>query len=48
MLHDLTRRLIEWGRIHRDIRRLERLDDRMLTDMGVRRRDIAERVRGEH
>lgn len=47
LLHDLGMRLIERLRLHRDIRRLESLDDRLLADAGVRRRDIAAMVRGE-
>ncbi|HHY51120.1 MAG TPA: DUF1127 domain-containing protein [Alphaproteobacteria bacterium] len=47
MLHNLARRIIERMRINRDIARLSRLDDRLLTDIGVARCEIAAAVRGE-
>jgi uncharacterized protein YjiS (DUF1127 family) len=33
-----------WRRCMQDIKHLERLDDRMLADVGVRRQDIERRV----
>ncbi len=42
----LTRRLGLWQRIHRDIRRLETFDDRLLHDMGIPRETIRRRLRG--
>jgi uncharacterized protein YjiS (DUF1127 family) len=47
MLHELTNRILERIRINRDIRRLRALDDRLLADAGVTRRDIVLRVRGQ-
>jgi uncharacterized protein YjiS (DUF1127 family) len=47
MLHDITKRFAERLRINRDIRLLRRLDDYLLADIGIRREDIAVRVRGE-
>jgi len=46
MLHQLGRRLAERLRIRRDIRRLERLDDYLLADIGVERTALAGAVRG--
>jgi len=48
MLHDLGRRVAEWRRIRGDIGRLARLDDRLLADLGVKREEIAARVRGDY
>ncbi len=46
MLHELKNRILERIRINRDIHRLKALDDRLLADVGVTRRDIAACVRG--
>jgi uncharacterized protein YjiS (DUF1127 family) len=46
MLHDLTKRIAERLRINRDIKRLSRLDDYLLADIGIEREHIAERVSG--
>ena len=46
MLHELTNRILERIRINRDIRRLRALDDRLLADAGIERREIVPRVRG--
>ena len=36
----------EWWRVRAATHRLSRLDDRLLADLGLRRDEIAERVRG--
>lgn len=46
LLHDIRRHLAERLRFYRETRRLERLDDRLLADMGINRATIAERVAG--
>jgi uncharacterized protein YjiS (DUF1127 family) len=46
MLHELKNRILERIRINRDIKRLRALDDRLLADLGVDRRDIVASVRG--
>ena len=48
MLHDLTKRIAERLRINRDIKRLARLDDYLLADIGIERDQIARRVTGGH
>jgi uncharacterized protein YjiS (DUF1127 family) len=48
MLHELKNRILERIRINRDIKRLQALDDRLLADVGVARRDIAASVRGNY
>ena len=45
MFRMLSRRLAEWSRIRHDIRRLKRLDDVQLADMGIERACIAHSVR---
>lgn len=45
-LHQLTKRIAERARINRDIRKVRRLDDRLLADMGLERHSIADCVRG--
>jgi uncharacterized protein YjiS (DUF1127 family) len=47
MFHAIRKHLIEQLRIHRDIVRLQRLDDHLLADVGVPRDHIASYVRGE-
>lgn len=47
MFQDLTQRFGRWTRIRRDIRRLSQMNDQMLADMGVRRDDIADLVKGK-
>jgi uncharacterized protein YjiS (DUF1127 family) len=47
MLHEIAKRLRERVKLHREIRRVRALDDRLLADMGIRRGDIAASVRGE-
>jgi uncharacterized protein YjiS (DUF1127 family) len=46
VLHDLGQRVAEWWRIRRGIHRLAALDDRLLADIGIKRDEIASRVRG--
>ncbi len=46
MLHELRKRLVERIRLNRDIKRLKALDDYLLADMGIERRQIAQCVRG--
>lgn len=46
LLHDLFRRAAERIRIHLDIQTLENRDDRLLADMGITRRSIADQVCG--
>ncbi|MDB5538357.1 MAG: hypothetical protein JWQ89_84 [Devosia sp.] len=45
MFKSLTRRITQWSRIHRDIARLQQLDDHILADMGFTRERIATSVR---
>ena len=45
MLGTLSRRLVEWSRIRRDIQRLKQLDDVLLADLGIERGCIAHSVR---
>lgn len=45
MFGTLTRRLVEWSRIRRDIRHLKQLDDILLADLGIERECIAHSVR---
>ena len=45
MLESLSRRLVEWSRLRRDIRRLRLLDDVLLADIGIERNRIARIVR---
>lgn len=45
MFGTLTRRLVEWSRIRRDIRHLKQLDDILLADLGIERDCIAYNVR---
>jgi uncharacterized protein YjiS (DUF1127 family) len=47
MLHDLTKLIAERLRINRDIKRLKRLDDYLLADIGIDRAEIARRVTGD-
>jgi len=48
MFRTLTRRLTEWSRIRRDIRRLKQLDDHLLADLGIEREGITHSaLRGE-
>lgn len=47
MFKTLTRRVDAWQRIRRDIRRLEQMDDRLLSDMGIPRETIGHRLKGE-
>jgi uncharacterized protein YjiS (DUF1127 family) len=44
--HDLGRRLADWQRRRDDAWRLSNLDDRLLADIGIRREDVAARVKG--
>jgi uncharacterized protein YjiS (DUF1127 family) len=46
LLHDLRKRIAERLRIHRDIKRLKRLDDHLLADVGIHRDQIADCVSG--
>ena len=41
----LTRGFERGGQLHRDIRRLSAMDDRMLSDIGISRGDIERAVR---
>ena len=41
----LTRGFARGGQLHRDIRRLSAMDDRMLSDIGISRGDIERAVR---
>ena len=45
-LHDLTLRVRTWLRTTHDIKRLSALDNRLLTDMGIDRDEIADLVSG--
>lgn len=47
MLHEIARRIAERLRVYHEINRLRRLDDGLLADMGIERREIAARVRGD-
>jgi len=47
-LNDIGKFVAERIRIYRDIERLKKLDDVLLADIGIRRVEIAARVRGEH
>lgn len=47
MLDELKYRLGEWLRIRRDAQMLRRLDDHLLADLGLTRRDIIGFVRGK-
>lgn len=46
MLHALARRLADWSQTRRDIALLRHLDNHLLADMGIERRQIARLVRG--
>jgi uncharacterized protein YjiS (DUF1127 family) len=46
LLHDIRKRIAERLRIHRDIKRLKRLDDHLLADLGIPRDQIADCVSG--
>jgi len=45
-LHDLTLRVRSWLRTGNEINRLRALDNRLLTDMGIDRDEIADLVSG--
>ena len=47
MFKHLTRSLVKQLRLHRDIARLEGLDDHLLADCGIPREHIARFVRGQ-
>ena len=47
-LTDLMTRFDGWLRTVRDIKRLRALDNRLLTDIGIDRKDIADMVIGRH
>ena len=46
LFRPLTRRLGQWQRLRREIRRLETVDDRLLYDMGIPRETIRRRLEG--
>ncbi|HEV2516743.1 MAG TPA: DUF1127 domain-containing protein [Devosia sp.] len=45
MFRTLTRRLVEWSRLRRDIQRLKQLDDHLLADLGIERKCITHSAR---
>ena len=47
-LHDLTLRVRTWLRTGHDIKRLRALDNRLLSDMGIDRDEIADLVSGRY
>jgi uncharacterized protein YjiS (DUF1127 family) len=47
LFHEIAKRLRERVQISREIRRVRALDDRLLADIGVARKEIAAYVRGE-
>jgi len=47
-LTDLILRIDGWLRSTRDIQRLSALDNRLLADMGIDRKEIASMVTGRH
>ncbi len=47
-LNDLKVFFAGWLRTARDIKRLRALDNRLLTDIGIDREEIVDRVSGRH
>ena len=47
-LHDLTLRVRNWLHTTHDIKRLRALDNRLLSDMGIDRDEIADLVSGRY
>lgn len=46
MLHDIKNHVVRWLQAEREIRRLRRLDDHLLADLGIERDHISSLVRG--
>jgi uncharacterized protein YjiS (DUF1127 family) len=46
LLEQLANRLTQWLSTARQIDKVRFLDDRLLADMGIERREIASRVKG--